>query len=293
MNDQRPDNPKAKGEVLNEGDRVLRKASQKSASENVSDEKQANRYRQNFVSFSDGMAAVSPLVLEDSITGERLYDAQENKDKLAWDPREQLKEWGEGLKKGQDNTNQAIEKARDNVLSTAEKSWYPFRRKEDKQIDYTACATAYRAFPEFARHPNIDRALIPAIIRNELHFYNLKEKPLEGVVNLFGDLPKDSLSIGPAQIQKQNIERLMQAFPQLSDPALGGITSNALKAALLPDKAAWLVAAFLAERIQQQEAAGQPVTHQDLIQTYNPGGERHFKHVYEQLIWIKNHHAGW
>ncbi len=195
---------------------------------------------------------------------------------VAWDP----------IKAGKD--------AAQEMAKSAEAAIFPLRGHEDTQVDYTACAAAYAAFPEFARHQNVDRALIPALIRNELHFYSdAKEKPVEGVLNLFGDLPKDSFSIGPAQMQKRNIEHLMQSCPQLSDPAMGNITGNALRAALSPQKAPWFVAALLAESISRREASGLPVTHQALIQDYNPGGKTHFNHVHEQLIWIKSHHAGW
>lgn len=200
--------------------------------------------------------------------------------RVAWDPISDVKT----------KTSDAIGFAKDH----AEKLVFPFRGKEDTQLDYNACAAAYAAFPEFVRHPNIDRALIPALIRNELHFYSdAKEKPVESILNIFGDLPKDSFSIGPAQMQKRNIEHLMQSCPPLSDPAMGNITGNALKAALNPQKAPWFVAALLAESIRRREAAGLPITHQALIQDYNPGGKAHFNNVHEQLIWIKSHHVGW
>lgn len=190
-----------------------------------------------------------------------------------------------------------IKKFSDDVITTAsetaEKALFPYRGKEDDQVDYTACAAAFKAFPEFTKHPQVDRALIPALIRNELYFYSLDEKAFEAVVHTFGDLPKESLSIGPAQIQKQNIERLMSEFPQLRNPEMGNITGNALEAALQPAKAPWFVAALLAERIRERDRVGLPVTHQDLIQNFNPGGKPHFIHVHDQLVWIKQHHAGW
>jgi hypothetical protein len=199
--------------------------------------------------------------------------------RLAWDP----------LKDSKKFANEAIKAASD----ATEHALFPYRGKEDTQVDYAACAAACKAFSEFARNPQIDRAIIPALIRNELHFYTLDEKPVEAVINTFGDLPKRSLSIGPAQIQKQNVERLMQSYPQLSDPALGNITGNALQHALSPQKAPWFVAALLAENISRRETAGLPITHQELIQDYNPGGKEHFKNVHDQLIWIKSHHSGW
>jgi hypothetical protein len=141
-------------------------------------------------------------------------------------------------------------------------------------------------------HQNIDKALIPALIRNELHFFSaVKEYPAVGVVKLFGTVPfRPETSIGPAQMQIRNIERLIGSFPQLSDKNLGAIDGNAVQAATSKDKAPWFVAAYLAEKIRDLEKSGLPVTHAALIQKYNPGGKVHADHVHDQLIWIKTNH---
>lgn len=65
-----------KPEIFSEADRVQTKADAKSASGHVTSEPQANRYQHNFTSFSDGTKAISPLVIEEGFTGERLYDAR-------------------------------------------------------------------------------------------------------------------------------------------------------------------------------------------------------------------------
>jgi len=195
---------------------------------------------------------------------------------VAWDP----------LKAGK-------EKAQE-VVKATEHAAFPYRNNEDSQIDYAACAAAYRAFPEFSRHPNIDRALIPALIRNELHHYfNPKEKLAEGFMNTTGNPGLEKTSLGPGQMQVRHIRSLFENFPQLRNPEEGAITGDPFKAALDPAKAPWFVAAYLAEKIQQREAHGETVSHQDLIQDYNPGGSKHFENVHKQLLWIKTHHHGW
>jgi hypothetical protein len=171
-------------------------------------------------------------------------------------------------------------------------SGFIYRDKEDEQMDYAACDKAYKAFPEFSRHPNIDKDLIAAIIRNELHFYSaLKDAPADGITNLLGSVPlRSSTSLGPAQMQEGHVARLIEKFPQLSDPQLGHITGNKVQALLDKSKAPWFVAAYLAESIKDLEGAKRPVTNASLIQKYNNGGEVHHNNVMKQLDWIKKHH---
>ena len=195
---------------------------------------------------------------------------------VAWDP----------IKAGQ-------EKAREAMVA-AEHALFPYRGNEDSQVDYAACAAAFRSFPEFSRHPNIDRALIPALIRNELHHYfTPKEKPAEDFLNATGNPGLEKTSLGPGQVQVRHVKRLIESFPQLRDPAQGAITGDPFKAALDPAKAPWFVAAYLAEKIQHRESHGQTISHQALIQDFNPGGQTHFENVHGQIMWIKSHHRDW
>ncbi len=185
------------------------------------------------------------------------------------------------------------EKAQE-VIKASEHAVFPYRGNEDSQLDYAACAAAYRAFPEFSRHPNIDRAVIPALIRNELHHYfSPKEKPAEDFLNATGNPGLEKTSLGPGQVQVRHIRRLMESFPQLRNSEQGAIMGDPFKAALDPAKAPWFVAAYLAEKIQQREAHGDIISHQSLIQDFNPGGSKHFENVHKQLLWIKTHHRGW
>lgn len=196
--------------------------------------------------------------------------------KVAWDP----------LKDGQQKAKEAFE--------AAEHGLFPYRGHEDSQVDYAACAAAHRAFPEFARHQNIDRVLIPALIRNELNHYFLpKEKPAEDFLNATGNPGLEKISLGPGQIQVRHIRRLIDTFPQLRDPEQGAVSGDPFKAALEPTKAPWFVAAYLAEKIRQREEHGKPVSHQELIQDFNPGGRAHFENVHKQILWIKSHHRDW
>lgn len=188
----------------------------------------------------------------------------------------------------------ASEQKAKEVMKAAEHAAFPYRGNEDSQVDYAASAAAYRAFPEFSRHPNIDRVLIPALIRNELHHYfTPKEKPAEDFLNATGNPGLEKTSLGPGQVQVRHIRHLMEKYPQLGNPEQGAITGDPFKAALEPAKAPWFVAAYLAEKIQHREAHGQTVSHQELIQDYNPGGRKHFENVHKQILWIKANHDGW
>lgn len=93
------DKDKAKPADFNNDARDSRKpeTSQKTASEAVADAPRAKRHQENFSSFSHDMKAigtndkaVAPLVLEDSTTGEKLYDASMKKQKPAGKAGERL-----------------------------------------------------------------------------------------------------------------------------------------------------------------------------------------------------------
>ncbi len=59
------------------GDHAVNKTSKKTTDEAVADAPMAKRHGDNFRSFSDGTKAISPLVLEDSKTGQKFYDASD------------------------------------------------------------------------------------------------------------------------------------------------------------------------------------------------------------------------
>lgn len=168
-------------------------------------------------------------------------------------------------------------------------SCFIYRGKEDEQMDYGACANAYKAFPEFARHPEVDKALLPAIIRNELHFYSLwKDSTADGIAGVLGQVPgRPQTSLGVGQIQEQHLPRLMKEFPQLKEKAE---ITDPVKAVLDKHKVPWLVAAYLADSVRTLEKANQPVTNRALMLLYNPGGQEHIKNVTTQIEWIKKNH---
>lgn len=146
-----------------------------------------------------------------------------------------------------------------------------------------------KAFPEFSRHPQVDKELAAAIIRNELHFYSLwKDATADSIASALGGIPgRPETSLGAGQIQQRHLARLLKEFPVLNDRA--DIT-NPVKAVLDKHKVPWLVTAYLADGIRTMEKSKQQVTNQSLILYYNPGGREHIKNVINQLMWIKKHH---
>lgn len=173
---------------------------------------------------------------------------------------------------------------------------YSHRGSEDDYMEYDAFKAAHKAFPQFDNHQNVRWEHIAAMVRNEQHYYmNVKEQNEEQLIKAGkGDEVGIGKSIGPAQIQIRNIERLIEKYPQLTDPKLGGIRKDhVLEDALKPDKAAWLATAYVADKIESNEAKGNPVTVRQLIQDYNPGGAKHHAHVMEQLeVILKKFYVG-
>jgi hypothetical protein len=165
-------------------------------------------------------------------------------------------------------------------------SAFIYRGKEDEQMDYKACAAAYKAFPEFARHPEVDKTLLPAIIRNELHFYSLwKDSTADGLAGTLGGIPnRPETSLGVAQIQQRHLPRLMKEFPQLREKAE---ITDPVKAVLDKHMVPWLVAAYLADGIRTLEAQKKPVTNRALMLLYNPGGKEHIDNVSAQMKLIQ------
>lgn len=168
-------------------------------------------------------------------------------------------------------------------------SAFIYRGKEDEQMDYKACAAAYKAFPEFARHSAVDKALLPAIIRNELHFYSLwKDSTADVLAGTLGGIPnRPDTSLGVAQIQQRHLPHLMKEFPQLREKAE---ITDPVKAVLDKHKVPWLVAAYLADGIRTLEAQKKPVTNTALMLLYNPGGKEHIDNVSAQMKFIQARH---
>ena len=216
---------------------------------------------------------------------------------VAWDPREQLKEWGDGANKfGRQTKQKAAEVSAELTKdgSLLDKPSHPYKDNPDQLMDYNVCKKAWSNFPVFARHPNLDAALLPAIIRNEVRSLRADDKYIWNPSAENGWGLERERTIGPANMQTINIDRLVKKYPQLVDPELGGIDpKHPYRDAIKPEKAAWLGAAYLANEAEKLEAKGQQsITHRDLIKSYNPKADldSQFKRIHEQLIHVKENH---
>ena len=216
---------------------------------------------------------------------------------VAWDPREQLKEWGDGANKfGRQTKQKAAEVSAELTKdgSLLDKPSHPYKDNPDQLMDYNACRKAWNHFPVFARHPNIDATLLPAIIRNEVRSLRADDKYIWNPSAQHGWGLERDRTIGPANMQTINIDILVKKYPQLVNPELGNIDpEHAYREAIKPEKAAWLGAAYLANAAEALESKGHKnITHRDLIKSYNPGADQdfQFRRIHEQLIHIKDNH---
>jgi hypothetical protein len=216
---------------------------------------------------------------------------------VAWDPREQVKEWSDGLQKTAKQVKQAgaevsAELTKDG--SMLDKPSHPYKDNPDQLMDYNACYRAWHHFPVFTRHPNLDATLLPAMLRNEIRSLRADDKYLWNPSAEHGWGLERDRTIGPANMKTDNIDRLVKKFPQLVDPDLGGIDpKHPYRDAIKPEKAAWLGAAYLAEEAERLEGSGHKnITHRDLIKSYNPKADQDFQfmRIHEQLVHIKNNH---
>lgn len=115
-----------------------------------------------------------------------------------------------------------------------------------RDISFSGTDKAYAAFPELAKH-GIPKDMIAGIILNELLHSGDPRDPLDDLsVQMFGTA-RDShgrenltASVGPAQIQIQNIRRLVENFPQLAE-----FKEDPIRAAVAPATAPMFVAASL------------------------------------------------
>jgi hypothetical protein len=136
----------------------------------------------------------------------------------------------------------------------------PHRGREDEFIDYDSCAKANKAFPELAKQlgqdkGKIDPDLIASVIRNEQFNYgNIKDTGPDHYVTKYGNWPfNQDESIGPAQIQVQNINALAKEFSKQLGPE-----TDAVKNANTIEKAPYFVAAYFADVIKGIESHKKP-----------------------------------
>jgi hypothetical protein len=168
-----------------------------------------------------------------------------------------------------------IEKARD--------------RSPWKDVSFEGTDKAYSAFPDLAKH-NIPKELISGIILNEvLHAGDFRDAAEDDSVRKFGTV-RDSkgrengtASVGPGQIQIQNIHQLIEKYPQL-----GQFKDDPVRAAVNPEITPMFVAAYLCDKVslldkyntQHPNEKPIPVVAATLAYLYNPdviSSNGHFK----------------
>lgn len=146
-----------------------------------------------------------------------------------------------------------------------------------RDLDYSACQAALEKFPELKKY-GVNEKVIAAIILNELVHRDGDDDDEDNQIRKNGHVLNSDgsenimASIGPAQIQVQNIHRLAGTYPQLSL-----YNSDASRAALEPSIAPYFVAAYLQERMEAFSAHDKanpkeqtPKCFESLLYTYNP-----------------------
>jgi hypothetical protein len=159
-------------------------------------------------------------------------------------------------------------------------------------MDYEAFAKAYKSFPQLEK-ARVNKWLPAAVERNEIRFQRGDEAVTTSLTaqGMNWEM-REGTTVGPGQISVKNIHRLLCKYPQLTDAAQGGIDpKHPIQDALKPDKAAWLVTAYLAEVVDN--ANGKPISQEALLKAYNPHAniKSQLKYVGEQLDLIKKHHG--
>ncbi|MBA4027046.1 MAG: hypothetical protein C0473_02275 [Cyanobacteria bacterium DS3.002] len=219
------------------------------------------------------------------------------------------RDWGATLKKGLDRTLQTAQHPDlihwENPLEGGDQV-YPRRGREDEFIDYDACAKANKAFPELAEYigsgpRQVDPDLIAATIRNEQYYFdNRKDAGPENYVQKHHSWPfNQDESLGPAQMQVQNMEHLTTAYPKQL-----GIVSDAVKNGTDVHRAPYYVGAYFADVVHGIESKQKPdyiaeniwkqvnerwqkgQHNEALIIAYNPDPNQ-INHVFTQLDNIK------
>lgn len=219
------------------------------------------------------------------------------------------RDWGAALKKGWDRTVQSAQNPDlihwENPPEGGDQ-FYPRRGREDEFIDYDACAKANTAFPGLAKYigdgpDKVDPDLIAATIRNEQYWFdNRKDAGPENYAQKHGNWPfNQDESLGPAQMQVQNMEHLAAAYPKQLG-AVADAVRNGIDTHHAPD----FVGAYFADVIHGIESKQKPDYISDniwkqvndrwqkgqrneaLIIAYNPDPNQ-INHVFTQLDNIK------
>jgi hypothetical protein len=193
-------------------------------------------------------------------------------------------DWNQIKQMGRDAGEAALEKA----------GVFTHRGNEDKHIDYKAAQEAHKT-------AGLDKLALPknfigAIMRNEQHYYKTTDDEQDSQVREKGTVLKadgkedGTASIGPAQIQIQNIRHLVDMKNEHGKPEypyLQQIKEDPIRSALDPKNAALLVGAYTVEIAKEQKAHGieKPSVDQiiygynDDVNSYKNGNDKAFVSV--------------
>lgn len=205
---------------------------------------------------------------------------------------------------------------------------HPGRNNPDAGVDYASAKDGYQRFD--LQKFDVDKALIPAIIRNEQYWLGLKDRVPDLIAEdrPFMLSPTDkSWSVGVAQIQIRIMEELASKYkdklPEFQQPArqaisLGGLDMGEREAdvAMLSSnkkRAALITGAYFANVIDQLEKGKPPCPYsprednakiaelwkqgtkesklEALIRSFNPGSDEHVKNVLNHMREIRKTHS--
>lgn len=160
--------------------------------------------------------------------------------------------------------------------------FFPHRGEEDKYIDYKAAFAAYKV-AGLDKYPGVTENLIPAIMRNEQHFYKVSDANQDTQIQKLKTVYKDgkedlSASIGPAQIQIGKIHKLIDAKDNHGNPVypyLQSMKNDQLRSAEDPKNAALLTAAYMADKAIELELRNIPINDKTLAYTWNYDVQNH------------------
>lgn len=187
--------------------------------------------------------------------------------KIAYDLKEFARDWNNGAKKAGtfvDRTKEQIGKSelRQMEAPASLDVLHPHAGKEDDYVSYGSCRAANMRFPEISKRlgsgpGKIDPDLIAAVIRHEQEAYKqLYDSGQDNYVSKHGSAAglSEDVSIGPAQIQIRNINKLVKEFPE----QLGHYAKDPLRAAQNPGDAPFFVAGYFTDVIQHLNKGTKP-----------------------------------
>jgi hypothetical protein len=129
------------------------------------------------------------------------------------------------------------------------------------------------------KYPDVTNKLIPSALRNEQHWYKTSDRNQDEEIRKTGTLKDkegrvdETASIGPAQIQIQNIRHLISAAGADGKPLypfLQHMKDDPLRLAEEPKNAALLAGAYFADKARELTKLHIPVNDKTLAYCWNP-----------------------